>query len=228
MKPEADWAEVNGPGKGDKKKRTKDEIIEAMRAALDRPGRRLQLQPADQGPRRGVDLRHPRPGRRQDLRHRSGPHAPAAGRGEGDHRRHARRARRRHLPGGQRAAHRRRRRSRGGVALRRVGARRRGRHRERVRRQAGDGDVGRGAPGRRAHQDADRRTRAIRRRSGGWRSRPSTRGCSSRRWPGCTSTAGARRSTASRGSGSWPSSATSRGATWAASSPRPRRASPRR
>ena len=48
------------------------------------------------------------------------------------------RARRRHLPRGQRAAHRRRRRSRGDLALRRLGARRRGRARERVRRQAGD------------------------------------------------------------------------------------------
>ena len=50
-------------------------------------GRRLQLQPADQGPRRGVNLRHPRPGRREDLRRRPGPDAPEAGRGEGDHRR---------------------------------------------------------------------------------------------------------------------------------------------
>ena len=44
----------------------------------------------------------------------------------------------------------------------------------------------------------------------GWRSRPSdARACRSRRWRSCTSTAGARRSTASRASGSWPSSATS-------------------
>ena len=231
MKPESDWAEVNRPGqgeKGDKKKRTKDEIIEAMRVALDRPGRRLQLQPADQGPRRGVDLGHSRPGRREDLRHRSRPDAPAARRGQGDHRRHARRARRRHLPGRHRAAHRRRRRSRGDVPLRRLGARRRGRDRERLRRQAGDGDVGRGAQGRRARSRRRSPAKAIRRRSAGWRSRPSTRGCSSRRWRSCTSTAGARRSTASRASGSWPSSATSRAATWAASSPRRRRASRRR
>jgi cobalt-zinc-cadmium resistance protein CzcA len=38
MKPEVDWPQMETPGKGGKKKRTKDEIIDAMRAALDRPG----------------------------------------------------------------------------------------------------------------------------------------------------------------------------------------------
>src|SRR6185436_5339222 len=37
MKPDSDWPKVNKPGKG-AGKRTKDEIVEAMRATLDRPG----------------------------------------------------------------------------------------------------------------------------------------------------------------------------------------------
>ena len=59
MKPESEWHTG----------RTKEQIVDAMRAELEkRPGVELQLQPADQGPRRGVDLGHPRAGRRQDLR----------------------------------------------------------------------------------------------------------------------------------------------------------------
>ena len=71
-----------------------------MRAELEkRPGRRLQLQPADQGSRRGVDLRHPRPGRREDLRRGSGPHArEARGGRSASSTRDARLARRRDLP----------------------------------------------------------------------------------------------------------------------------------
>ena len=42
------------------------------------PGRRLQLQPAHQRPRRGVDLRHPRADRREDLRRRPEPDARAS------------------------------------------------------------------------------------------------------------------------------------------------------
>ena len=206
--------------------RTKDEIVEAMRAALDRPGVDYNFsQPIKDRVEESISG-HPRPGRRQDLRHRSGPHAPAAGPGEGHHRRDARRARRRHLPVGQRPAHRRGRdreaASRYGVSVRDVQDAIESGYGGKLATAMWEGSAGSGCASRRRS-----RTRAIRRRSGGWRSRRSTRGCSSRRWPGCTSTAGARRSTVSRGSGSSPSSATSRGATWAASSPRPRRVSPR-
>ena len=76
MKPEADWPKCK-PGQA-----RKEQIVEAMRASLDPAGRRLQLQPADQGPRRGINLRYPRPGRREDLRRRPGPDAPEAGRGQ--------------------------------------------------------------------------------------------------------------------------------------------------
>ena len=85
--------------------------------------------------------------------------------------------------------------------------------------------VGGRAAGRRAREDCRRR-----------RGRPGAVGrlevpaeddarCRWRRWRTCTSTAAARRSTASRAGASWRSSATSKGATWAASSTRRRRAS---
>ena len=78
MKPESEWHTG----------RKKEQIVDAMRAELEkRPGVGLQLQPADQGPRRGVDLRHPRADRRQDLRRGSAPHAREAGGGEADPRR---------------------------------------------------------------------------------------------------------------------------------------------
>ena len=49
--------------------RSKEQIVDAdARRAREASRRRLQLQPADQGSRRGVDLRHPRPGGGQDLR----------------------------------------------------------------------------------------------------------------------------------------------------------------
>ena len=218
MKPQAEWHTG----------RTKEQVIDAMRAELEPARRRLQLQPADQGPRRGVDLGHPRADRREDLRRRPEPHARQAGRGQSHPERHARRARRRRLPRRHRAAHRRRRRSRGGGALRRVGARRAGRGGGRVRRRAGDVRVGGGAAGRRAREDAG----AGRGRSGGGGAaggageRQGTRaagdaGERARR------AAGGRRSTGSRGGVSWRSRPTSTGATWGASSPRRRRASRR-
>ncbi len=77
MKPESDW-----PRRGDARASASEAIEgpDRRRDARDAgaAGRRLQLQPADQGPRRRVNLRHPRPDRRQDLRRRPGPDAPAS------------------------------------------------------------------------------------------------------------------------------------------------------
>ena len=110
-----------------------------------------------------------------------------------------------------------------GVSVRDVAGRGGGR----VRRRAGDVRVGGGAAGRRAREDA----RADRGRSGGRRAAGGSGGGSARaagdageRAPRA---AGARRSTGSRGGVSWRSRPTSTGVTWGASSPRRRRASRR-
>ena len=155
------------------------------RRARAAPGRRLQLQPADQGPRRGVDLGHPRPGRRQDLRRR-----PAAsctsklerGRSASSTRRAARATSTSTAPAAPQhivADVDREATSRYGVSVRDV---------EDTLESAYGGklatdDVGGRAQGRRARQAAGRRPRATPRRSGGSRSRPATRGCRCRRWP---------------------------------------------
>ena len=73
MKPESEWH--TGPQQGADRRRH-------ARRAREAPGRRLQLQPAHQGPRRGVHLRHPRAGRRQDLRRGPEPDARQARGGE--------------------------------------------------------------------------------------------------------------------------------------------------
>ena len=168
--------------------------MDDMRARLEmRPGVDLQLQPADQGSRRGVDLRHPRPDRREDLRRRSEPDAREAGarskailvgtRGV---------ARRRDLPGRQRAAHRRRHRSRSDRALRRVGAGRRGRARDRVRRAAGDERVGGRAQVACASSSRSPSEGDPGRRSGGSDDPAPSNGAPAarRRWRRCTSTRG--------------------------------------
>ena len=127
------------------------------------PRRRIQLQPAHQGSRRGVDLRHPRAGRRQDLRRGSRPHAGQARGGEAASSTATRGARDVEVyRAGTRAAHRRRHRSRRHRARRPPGAGRRGHPRERVRRQARDQHVGRRAQSRRARSSCRRRPRATR------------------------------------------------------------------
>ena len=165
--------------------RTKEQVDrgDARRAGPAR--RRLQLQPADQGPRRGVDLGHPRPGRREDLRRRPGPDARQAGRGQSDHR--TRRAARatststgpaaRSTSSPTSIARRRR-----ATACRCATSRTRWRARSAAswRRRCGRGSGGSACASRLPIAGRGRSGR----RSGGWRSRPGTaRACRWRRWP---------------------------------------------
>ena len=221
MKPESEWQH---------RRAAKEQIVDAMRAELEQ--------------RPGVDYNFSQPIKDRVEESISGirgqivvkiygedlqPDAREAGGGRSaSSTRDARLARRRDLPRGQRAAHRRRHRSRGGrraTACRCATSRTRSRARyggqlatsmwegERkvgVRVKLPIAHRGRSGVGRPARDPGRARAR-----------------CRWRRWPACTSTAAARRSTASRAAASWRSSATSKAATWAASSTRRRRASQR-
>ena len=156
-----------------------------MRAELDEPaGRRLQLQPAHQGPRRGVHLRHPRPDRREDLRRGPEPDARKARGGRSASSRHARGARRRDLP--RRHAPSTSSPTSTATPPRATACRcTTSRTCSRARTAASwRPRLGGRAPGRRARQAARRATEGDPARWAGWRSRRrARRGCRCRRWP---------------------------------------------
>ena len=176
MKPEAEWPKVEAQGK--KRKRSKDEIVEAMRAALDRPGVdynfsqpiKDRVEESISGIRGQVVVKIY--GDDLGLMHQKLDEVKAiivGTRGSRDVDIYRAGSAQHIVADVDREAA-----SRYGVSVRDVEDAIESAYGGKLATTMWEGErrVGR------AHQDADRGPRAIRRRSGGWRSRRSTRACS--------------------------------------------------